>query len=49
MDTYQKKIARAIKLLQFIPQVGAIEVSYSGGKGLARKKQIDMNNQLSLF
>ena len=32
MDAYQKKVARAIKLLQSIPQDGAIEVSYSGGK-----------------
>jgi len=32
MDAYEKKVARAIKLLQSIPQDGEIEVSYSGGK-----------------
>lgn len=32
MDNYEKKVARAIRLLQSIPQDGEIEVSYSGGK-----------------
>lgn len=33
MDAYEKKVKRAIRLLQSIPQEGgAIEVSYSGGK-----------------
>lgn len=32
MDEYQKKVARAIRLLQSIPQDGEVEVSYSGGK-----------------
>lgn len=32
MDSYEKKVARAIRLLQNIPQDGPIEVSYSGGK-----------------
>lgn len=32
MEGYEKKVARAIKLLQSIPQDGEIEVSYSGGK-----------------
>lgn len=32
MDAFEKKVARAIKLLQSIPQDGEIEVSYSGGK-----------------
>lgn len=32
MSNYDRKIARAIKLLQSIPQEGEIEVSYSGGK-----------------
>ena len=32
MDDYQKKVARAIRLLKSIPQDGDIEVSYSGGK-----------------
>ena len=30
--TYEKKVARAIRLLQSIPQDGEIEISYSGGK-----------------
>lgn len=32
MDSYTKKVTRAIRLLQSIPQDGEIEVSYSGGK-----------------
>ena len=32
MSDYEKKVARAIRLLQSIPQDGEIEVSYSGGK-----------------
>ena len=32
MDDFEKKVARAIRLLQSIPQDGDIEVSYSGGK-----------------
>jgi phosphoadenosine phosphosulfate reductase len=32
MDEYSKKVARAVRLLQSIPKVGPIEVSYSGGK-----------------
>lgn len=32
MNEYEKKVARAIRLLQSIPQDGEIEVSYSGGK-----------------
>lgn len=32
MDAYQKKVARAIRLLQSIPTDGDIEISYSGGK-----------------
>lgn len=32
MDNYEKKVARAIRLLQAIPQDGEIEVAYSGGK-----------------
>lgn len=32
MDSFDKKVARAIKLLQSIPKDGEIEVSYSGGK-----------------
>lgn len=32
MREYEKKVARAIRLLQSIPQDGEIEVSYSGGK-----------------
>jgi phosphoadenosine phosphosulfate reductase len=32
MDAYEKKVARAIRLLKSIPQDGEIEVSYSGGK-----------------
>ena len=30
--TYEKKVARAVRLLQNIPQDGEIEISYSGGK-----------------
>ena len=30
--TYEKKVARAVRLLQSIPQDGEIEISYSGGK-----------------
>lgn len=32
MDAYEKKVARAVRLLQSIPQDGMLEVSYSGGK-----------------
>ena len=32
MDSYEKKVARAIRLLQSIPKDGPVEVSYSGGK-----------------
>lgn len=32
MEQYEKKVARAIRLLQSIPQEGEIEISYSGGK-----------------
>lgn len=32
MDAYEKKVARAIRLLQSIPKDGEIEISYSGGK-----------------
>lgn len=32
MDSYDKKVARAIRLLQSIPKDGPVEVSYSGGK-----------------
>ena len=32
MDEFEKKVARAIRLLQSIPKDGEIEVSYSGGK-----------------
>ena len=32
MDSYDKKVARAIRLLQSIPKNGPVEVSYSGGK-----------------
>lgn len=32
MEQFEKKVARAIKLLQSIPQDGEIEISYSGGK-----------------
>lgn len=32
MDSYEKKVARSIRLLQSIPQDGPVEVSYSGGK-----------------
>lgn len=32
MSDYEKKVARAIRLLQSIPQDGEIEISYSGGK-----------------
>ena len=32
MDSYQKKIDFAIKLLRSIPQDGEIELAYSGGK-----------------
>lgn len=32
MDSYEKKVSRAVRLLQSIPQDGEIEISYSGGK-----------------
>lgn len=32
MDGYEKKVARALRLLQAIPDDGEIEISYSGGK-----------------
>jgi phosphoadenosine phosphosulfate reductase len=32
MDSYEKKVARAVRLLQSIPKDGPVEVSYSGGK-----------------
>lgn len=32
MDSYERKVARSIRLLQSIPQDGPVEVSYSGGK-----------------
>ena len=32
MDSYEKKVAQSIRLLQSIPQDGPVEVSYSGGK-----------------
>lgn len=32
MDDYEKKVARAIRLLRAIPDDGEIEISYSGGK-----------------
>lgn len=33
MEKYQKKVARAVRLLQSIPKDGGpVEVSYSGGK-----------------
>lgn len=32
IDSYEKKVARAIRLLQSIPKDGPVEVSYSGGK-----------------
>lgn len=32
MDSYEKKVARAVRLLQSIPTDGPVEVSYSGGK-----------------
>lgn len=32
MDSYERKVARSIRLLQSIPQDGLVEVSYSGGK-----------------
>lgn len=32
MDAYEKKVARAVRLLQSIPKDGPVEVSYSGGK-----------------
>ena len=29
MDSYEKKVARAVRLLQSIPKGGPVEVSYS--------------------